>query len=223
MPIPMGREMKFTTYRIEDETVYFRLTQYDESGKAVSVVDGVFGGNPYTMNVEFEQDAKKWVMYLYSTESSNLDAAYILFEFTYILEGIVTDISAYLKNNITIENPTGFFTNPLIEYILFDKGSLKITNNNTDGTTDYYELEVTQNRDGVRVFVDCDMQYVYDSTGKNMSNRISITAAHDGNGESLVFPRFGDGNISLEFKRTENVLASYRPNIVAIYPRWWTV
>lgn len=223
MPIPVGREMKFTTYRIEDETVYFKLTQYDGFGHEISVLDGVFGGEPYTMNVEFEQDAERWVMYLHSTESSNLDAAYILFEFTYNLEGIDTDISAYLKNNITIENPTGFYTNPLIEYILFDKGTLKITNNNTDGTTDYYELEVTQNRGGVRVFVDCDMQYVYDTRGENVSDRISIITAQDSKGESLVFPRFGDGNIALEFKRTENVLASDRPNIVAVYPRWWTV
>lgn len=223
MPIPAGREMTFTTYRIEDEAVYYRLTQYDGFGHVVQLNDGVFGGEPYTMNVEFEQDAEKWVMYLYSTESSNLDAAYILFEFTFNLEGIDTDISAYFRNKITIKNPTGFFTNPLIEYILFDKGTLKITNNNTDGTADYYELEVTQDRGGVRVFVDCDMQYVYDTMGENMSDRISIITAQDSNGESLVFPRFGDANISLEFKRTENVLASDRPNIVAIYPRWWTV
>lgn len=223
MPIPEGREMKFTTYRIEEETVYYRLTQYDGFRHVVGVNDGVFGGEPYTMNVEFEQDAEKWVMYLYSTESSNLDAAYILFEFTYNLEAVDTVISAYLKNNITIENPTGFFAKPIFEYILFDKGTLKITNDNTDGTTDYYELEITQGRGGVRVFVDCDMQYVYDTMDENMSDRISIITAQDSKGESLVFPRFGDGNISLEFKRTENVMASDRPNIVAIYPRWWTV
>ena len=223
MPIPEGREMKFTTYRIEDETVYFKLTQYDGFGHVVLVNDGVFGGEPYTMDVEFEQDAEKWVMYLYSTESSNLDAAYILFEFTYNIVGVDTVISAYLKNNIIIENPTGFFTNPLIEYILFNKGTLKITNNNTDGTTDYYELEITQSRGGVLVFVDCDMQYVYDTMGENMSDRISIITAQDSSGESLAFPRFGDGSISLEFKRTETVLASDAPNIVAVYPRWWTV
>lgn len=223
MPIPEGREMKFTTYRIEDETVYFRLTQYDGFGHVVGVIDGVFGGEPYTMNVEFEQDAEKWVMYLYSTDSDNLDAAYILFEFTYNLEAVDTVISAYFKNNITIENPTGFFAKPLIEYILFDKGTLKITNDNTDGTTDYYELEITQGRGGVRVFVDCDMQYVYDAMDENMSDRIRIITAQDSKGESLVFPRFGDGNIALEFKRTETVLSYSRPNIVAIYPRWWTV
>lgn len=223
MPIPEGREMKFTTYRIEDETVYFRLTQYDGFGHVVGVIDGVFGGEPYTMNVEFEQDAEKWVMYLYSTDSDNLDAAYILFEFTYNLEAVDTVISAYFKNNITIENPTGFFAKPLIEYILFDKGTLKITNDNTDGTTDYYELEITQGRGGVRVFVDCDMQYVYDTMDENMSDRIRIITAQDSKGESLVFPRFGDGNIALEFKRTETVLSYSRPNIVAIYPRWWTV
>jgi phage-related protein len=223
MPIPEGREMKFTTYRIEDETVYFRLTQYDGFGHVVGVIDGVFGGEPYTMNVEFEQDAEKWVMYLYSTDSDNLDAAYILFEFTYNLEAVDTVISAYFKNNITIENPTGFFAKPLIEYILFDKGTLKITNDNTDGTTDYYELEITQGRGGVRVFVDCDMQYVYDTMDENMSDRIRIITAQDSKGESLVFPRFGDGNIALEFKRTETVLSYSSPNIVAIYPRWWTV
>ena len=131
--------------------------------------------------------------------------------------------TAIFRNRIILENPTGFFANPLIEYILFDKGTLKITNNNTDGTTDNYELEVLQSRGGVRVYVDCDMQYVYDSTGENISDRIRILTAQDSRGESLVLPRLGDGNIELEFKRTENVLSYSRPNIVAIYPRWLTV
>lgn len=223
MPIPAGGEMTFTTYRIEDETVYFKLIQYDGFGHEVSELSGAFGGEPYTMNVEFEQDAESWVMYLYSLESDNLDAAYVVFDFTYELEGISTEITAFFRNRIILENPTGFYTNPLIEYIQFDKGTLKITNNNTDGTVDYYELEVIQNKGGVRVFVDCDMQYVYDTMGENISDRIRILTAQDSKGESLVFPRFGDGNIELEFKRTENVLSYSRPNIVAIYPRWWTV
>lgn len=223
MPVPIDRVMQFTTYRIVDETIYYKFIQYDGSGTVIMTNEGVFGGSAYTTNVTFEEEAIKWVMYLYSTESGNLDAAYVKFYFRYLVEGGTREITAFLRNTIVLENPTGFYTNPLIEYLFYGTGILKITNENTDGSTDYYELEIVSHTINHHVYVDCDMQYIYDYYGENVSNSMRINTAQDSSGKALVFPRLGDGTINIEFETRDSALGIFSPNLVAIYPRWWTV
>ena len=134
-------------------------------------------------------------------------------------DGETIPVNAIMTRKWQIMNPTGFASKPLIEVFADRIPMGEIVNYVNGEQIDYYAFggNVTSVD---HMFLDCDMQYVYDDDKNNLTDKFYITSAYGEAGQSLVFPQFGEGLIDCEFYWT---VAGFSNGIglVQIYPRWW--
>ncbi len=136
------------------------------------------------------------------------------------LDGQDVQLDAILAKQWTIKNPTGFRTAPLIEAYDFQLPDMEI-HNYTDGTeTDYTRFGSNGVPGPQHVYLDCDLQYLYDSDGLNVTNLFYLTNSGSAWREGYIFPELGADEIRLQMTGS---LAGYTygPGLVLIYPRWW--
>lgn len=226
MPVPEDRVISYTLYRKYRFNGYLTIVEYDSNENVVAtnlVTLNDVTSLAYNETITFDSSTVKWKFIVDTFNIVDTSEVYADLICEYEVAGETRKITMRFADKITIANPTGFSSYPLIEYLAYGEGSLKITNNNADGIEEFYEIAITSPTQDKHVTVDCDMQYVYDSDGVNVSNSISIITAENSEGQTLVFPKFGDNEIEIELRTTDGTLRSDRPNIVCVYPRWWTV
>lgn len=140
--------------------------------------------------------------------------------------GIDIEFNALMARALEIENPTGFYARPTLETYLFPALDFKITNYANDEADEYFIWRSISDTAERHVFLDCDMQYIYDGSGNNMSQYLYISTAQNAKGKSLVFPGLGPEKIvfSVNYRETSmTAAADYAPSLLFLYPRWWTV
>lgn len=126
-------------------------------------------------------------------------------------------IDALMTRYYSMKNPTGYPTKPLFDIYSEAFPGIYIGSNSNE--YDYYIRFGSQAyMDVNRVFVDCELQYVYGDDGSNLTNRLFMTAEEVSDGLSKVFPMFGGGNIELQLTMNAEDTAL---SLVNVYPYWW--
>lgn len=184
----------------------------------------------YETTVTLPADSVRWSFNYSATGSSigevvTVGESYVEFGFSDYVYSEFRDITALLKKELRLANPTGYATKPLIEYYAYYNSDIKITNIENGIESEFYELHfATENLQNQHIFLDCDQQYAYNSDGGNVSNIMSIVTAQNAKGRSLVFPELGADVAKIEFLYHADSSYSRQHNtIIFITPRWWSV
>lgn len=129
-------------------------------------------------------------------------------------------VDAIFAKTWTLKNPTGYRTSPLIEAYDFQLPDMSI-HNYTDGAgTDYTVFGSTGVSGPYHVYLDCDLQYLYDSNGTNVTDHFYLTNSGSAWREGYMFPELGEDEIIIEITGSLAGYA-YGSGLVNIYPRWW--
>lgn len=134
-----------------------------------------------------------------------------------------------MVDELILSNPTGYVARPLFEFSGFKVVDLSVNNYIDNVVSESYRVKCLEDAPGTvtmlsKVYLDCDLMYMHDGNGVNLSSYLRITTATDRSGRNLVFPEFGADTIKL--KSTAAPDSEMNPEwlpVMYITPRWWTV
>lgn len=209
-----------------DGLVYVSVYEYNGTTETRTYQRQVRMGETEEVDVVFSSGSEYWRLALSVDPEGNVNTVRALVSGKCYINDELVDYEASFANKHIIHNPTGFRAKPLFEFNSFGTGSLQITNMEegyTSGVADeYYVLSLSGGTQNDHVYLDCDAQYMYDDEGNNVTNQLSIVTAQSADGRSLVFPEFGSSYVLLMLDAEHRETVSNSPNLVFIYPRWWT-
>lgn len=140
------------------------------------------------------------------------------FDLDYFISGI-KHVNATFGQYFTLKNPTGYAAKPLIDYWAM---AIPMTSweNYTNGELQFYYDFHSDDVPAANIFMDCDLQYLYDVDKANLTSYLYLNTSGSGIGEGLVFPELSEDETKLNMYFT---VSSYDkgPGIVCIYPNWW--
>lgn len=129
-------------------------------------------------------------------------------------------INAVLSSKVLISNPTGYTAKPLFEYYDNQIVNIQLTNKDADGEMveryQFYASDVSASH----FYLDCDLQYMYDTSRNNLTENLFITTAISHSGRAMVFPELGE-NIELRFVQYSEQSSDGGIGLMLLYPRWW--
>ena len=155
----------------------------------------------------------------FADDNHALDDIWLEISMTILVNNVEMPINAIMAKKWTITNPTGFASKPLFEYFFVTDTAIKITNIVDGVEEEYFNVSSANSVALPCVYMDCDMQYMYDKDGDNLSQTLTITTAQDAKGRNLVFPQFGTDEILIEMGAGSHDTLG----ILNIYPRWWEI
>lgn len=207
--IPHGDQItiKFSTYD-PSLTEYRSETQTCEDGDV-----GAFSiANP-------DEDERFWRLEITNgvTDPEKVHIQ-LTFQLYYFASG-VKQVSATFGQYFTLKNPTGYAAKPLIDY-WGQQIPMTTWENYTNGELQFYYDFHSDVAPAANIFMNCDLQYLYDIAKANLTSYLYLNTSGSGIGEGLVFP---------ELSEDESMLNMYfltsdwdkGPGIVNIYPNWW--
>lgn len=218
----IGRTIKVTVHCKDSDYVNFQIKSLDENKNLING-DGYAGYiNNRQVTLTYDQNAVYGTFGIYT--NNDIDSMYVTVENFLTVNGVEQTLT--LGKAITLSNPTGFVTAPLIEFFGLPVMDLELKNYIGDTLDETYVLYSDIDANVYHAFLDCDAMYMYDDEGRNISNLLHITTARNSKNQSLVFPRFGSDKINLmptsRPYNAEQANSDWLP-IIYIYPRWWTV
>ena len=206
-------DLTFKVHCPDDDPITVEVDSYDENNDLVD--DPIFSAqNGDTYTVTFDPTAVKWQLNI--TNFNNLDTINIDIKTSTIHDGEPMEINAIFGRKFDFKNPTGYKTKPLIEVFETSLSNFTISNYIGAVRDEYFAMHIDTT--GVSHFyIDCDLQYLYDDSRNNLTNKLVITTAESAIGEALVFPELGEELISIYmYFANLNSLG-----LVNLYPRWW--
>ena len=213
--IPANGDISFTVHCPDDDGFLLNINEYDENGDDTGgAAFSVNNGDSHT--VVLDEGAVKWQIDI--SGFNDLDKINIEIKTSTIYNGEPMEINAIFGRKFDFRNPTGYKTKPLIEVFESALSKFSISNYIGDVRDEYFDMNVSAT--GVSHFyIDCDLQYLYDNSRNNLTNKLSITTAESAIGEALVFPELGEELISIYMYY--NIITTGALGLVNLYPRWW--
>lgn len=214
--VPVNGDIKFTATTASTLTVTLRT--YDSTGTQLtstnySCADGV------EQSKTFSGSDVYWRMFF--TVSGTTDPTYITVTGATIYNGETINLNAKVGRNFEFENPTGYTSKPMIEFFATYLASTTLKNFVNGEQQDWFSFSSsTLSNSQTHGFIDCELQYLYDETKANQSDKLVITTAQGPIGQSLVFPELGSGTITLNAYYLVASLAT-GSGLIQIYPKWW--
>lgn len=218
--IPVNGDLAFTVSCDENDTITVDVDTYDINGDAVTTYS-------YSCSNEDEQTVTFTASDIYFrikiSGYSDVDGVALQIQTTTTIGGDDLAIDARLATTLELTNPTGYATKPLFE--VYGSSLPRFTLYNNEGGAMYEWYEFYSDETGSdHIFLDCDMQYMYDDTNSNVTSHLGITNAESADGESLVFPEFGRDEISIQmYVNTAITAIEDGIGLVFIYPKWWSL
>ena len=215
--IPGAGSLHFEVHCPETDTLTVKIYHYNSSGDP-QITRTFTMENGDAEDVIFSQYDKYFRVEV--TGYSDIDATWLRIQTISEIDSNPVTIDAHLGRRFKIINPTGYATKPLIEVF---GNALPYTNifNSVDGVRiDDYGFRSNVVSDAERLYLDCDLQYLYDEDGNNASNKLIIYSSHDNRGRALVFPEFGTEEIDIQTYYSSYAFLDGL-GLVQIYPRWW--
>lgn len=149
------------------------------------------------------------------------DDTWLMIRTTTIFDGEPLALDAVFARNWTIVNPTGYITKPMLEYYGQTFPYMGISNYVDGALSSSFIFRTTQTPVN-RIWMDCDMQYLYDDDKNNLTSYLFMTTAQSAAGEALTFPEFGEWEIRLQVYSASGVFgANNLIGLLNIYPLWW--
>lgn len=213
MPIG-GEDLEFKLHCPVGDTLTVTVYTYDSSSTQLS-------NTAYTCSNGDSQtqifSASDKYFRVFVSGMSDLDETYLEVK----ADLTIGSIDAIMARAYTVKNPTGYEALPLIEVYSKELPNMTISNYEDGQRYEYYDFYSTETT-ATQLFMDCDMQYLYDSSKANLTSYLMLTTMHSDIGEGLVFPRLGTDKIEL-YMYYSTALASDGCGLVNIYPRWYTI
>lgn len=216
--VPVNGDIKFTASTASTLTVTLRT--YDSTGTQLtstnySCADGA------EQSKAFSGSDVYWRMFF--SVGATTDPTYITVTGATIYNGETITLNAKVGRNFEFENPTGYTSKPMIEFFATYLASTTLKNFVNGEQQNWFSFSSsTLSNSQTHGFLDCELQYLYDETKANQSNKLTITTAQGPIGQALVFPELGSGTITLNMYYLVASLAT-GSGLIQIYPKWWTL
>lgn len=136
-----------------------------------------------------------------------------------LIDGVRVPFEGTLARTIRILNPTGYASKPLIE-AMGNRLPYMLMRNYVDGTEEEFYNFHTNETPASHFYMDCDLQYLYDDDGNNLTNYLILSDAHSAAGKGLVFPQLGEEETVIEMYYS-TMTVEHGLGEIKIYPRWW--
>ena len=215
--VPVNGTLKFTA--TTSSTLTVTLYTYDASGTQLTNTN-YSCANGAEKTKTFTSNDKYWRLQIAGMSTTN--TCYLTIVGNTTIDGNTMALNAKFGRNHTITNPTGYPAKPLIEFYSRSLPTIAVENYRNNVREEWYlflsnEMANSANHG----FLNCDLQYLYDSTGANQTNKLLLTTAQSIT-HSMVFPEFTGDTIKLE---TYGIPATIDNgcNLILIYPNWWTL
>lgn len=216
--IPIAGPLNYKVHCAADESLTVEVVTYDSTGTQRDITtEYCVDGDEH--HVTFT--AQDVYFRIRVGNVSNIDTTW-LEVVTSMRDGDDTvPVNAILTRNWTIQNPTGYTTDPMIEVYGNALPYMTITNYVDGIAEDFYEFHSNQ-QSQTHIWMDCDLQYLYDENGDNLTQYLFLTTAETAAGRGLVFPKLGQDEITLNFYYS-SAGVDQGAGLLQIYPRWWKI
>lgn len=213
--IPVNGSVTYTMHGGSEELMV-QIHTYDAQGTIREIsTEYCYSGDTHTKT--FAADDKYFSFAI--TGAQNYDNIWFDVVTTSLFNGEAFPINAVFGKKWTIQNPTGYPTAPLIEAFSNALPYMTISNYADGEEQEYYVFHSNQ-APVTHFYMDCEMQYLYGDDRQNLTSYLFLTTATSAMGKGLVFPKFGEDQIELEFTYSE-VAFGNGIGLIQIYPRWW--
>lgn len=153
--------------------------------------------------------------------ASYIDETYVRVQMIAKYDDEPVEVNAVLTRAWWLANPTGYYAKPMIEMYAKRVPSFGITNYVNGEEIDFYSFYSSETT-ADRLYLDCDLQYMYDDDRTNLTNYLTLTNAISAVGEGMVFPRLGEADIRLYvYAQTVVPTIADGMGLVCVYPKWW--
>ena len=174
--------------------------------------------NGYSNTATFTASDKFWDLTI--TNVSVYDYPSVRIRTVSVMSGEPFPINAVLSGKVLISNPTGYSAKPLFEYYDNRIVSVELTNKDTSGNMTERYWFLSDDLSVSHFYLDCDMQYMYDTSLNNLTEDLTINTAVSHTGRSMVFPELGE-NIEMRFVQYDSQDKDDGIGLMLLYPRWW--
>lgn len=215
--VPVNGTLKFTA--TTSSTLSVTLYTYNSGGTQQSSTN-YSCANGAEKTKTFTSNDKYWRLAI--TGRSSTDTCYFTVVGNTTIDGKTVALNAKLGRNFTITNPTGYPAKPLIEFYNKSLANMAVDNYKDNVKEEWYSFRSNQMANGANHgFLDCDLQYLYDSTGANQTDKLVLTTAQ-AIAHSMVFPEFTGDTIQLQMYDITSSIDD-GCGLIQIYPNWWTL
>ena len=215
--IPGAGSLHFEVYCPETDTLTVKVYHYNSSGDP-QITRTFTMENGDAEDVIFSSYDKYFRIEV--TGYSDIDATWLRIQTISEIDSNPVTIDAYMGRSYNLINPTGYATKPLIEVFGNALPFTSILNRINGATMDTYVFRSNAVTGANSLYLDCDLQYLYDDSGNNVTNKLIITSSYNARGKNLVFPEFGENEINLQMYYSSYAFLDGL-GLVQIYPRWW--
>lgn len=214
-----GSAVTFEAHVPEGDEITVMLSTYDSSLTQLRTVSESVGNGDLTSFAISAENERFWRIEITNgVTDAEAVTLQLKFDLDYFTTGI-KHVNATFGQYFTLKNPTGYAAKPLIDYWAQIVPYTTWENYENGELQYYYEFHSTW-ADVMRLYMNCELQYLYDNDKNNMSSHLFLNTSGSGIGEGIVFPELSADETRLDMSFTTSDIDN-GPGIVNIYPNWW--
>ena len=216
-------KLDFEVHCVPTDTLTVVVKEYDQSGTEVDSTSFTCSDGD-SESVDTTEDYYYRILVSGISYASYIDETYIKVQMIAKYNNDPIELNAVLARTWRLTNPTGYYAKPMIELFSTYVPRFSITNYIGDylnGVQESYYAFYSTVTSADHIFLDCDLQYMYDENKTNLTNYLTLTDAVSDIGEGLVFPQLGEDEIELYIYSTGIADIDNGMGLIMLYPRWW--
>lgn len=216
-------KLDFEVHCVPTDTLTVVVKEYDQSGTEVDSTSFTCSDGD-SQSVDTTEDYYYRILVSGISVASYIDETYIRVQMIAQYDSKPIELNAVLARTWRLTNPTGYYAKPMIELFSTYVPRFSITNYIGDylsGVQESYYAFYSSITSADHIFLDCDLQYMYDEDKTNLTNYLTLTDAVSDIGEGLVFPQLGEEEIELYIYSTGIADKDNGMGLIKLYPRWW--
>ena len=213
-------KLEFEVHCVPTDTLTVVVKEYDSTGTETgSETFTCSEGN--TGSVDTTEHRYYRILVSGISQASYIDETYVRVQMIAKYENAPVEVNAVLARSWWLTNPTGYYAKPMIEMYAKRVPYFAIRNYVNGEEKDFYSFYSSETT-ADRLYLDCDLQYMYDDDRTNLTNYLTLTNAISAVGEGLVFPRLGEADIRL-YIYAQTIVPSMDDGmgLIMLYPMWW--
>lgn len=213
-------KLDFEIHCVPTDTLTVVVKEYDSTGTEVDSTSFTCSDGD-SESVDTTEDYYYRILVSGFSFASYIDETYVRVQMIAQYDSEPIELNAVLARAWWLTNPTGYYAKPMIEVYAKRIPSFGITNYVDGAEKDFYSFYSSETT-ADRLYLDCDLQYVYDDDHTNLTNYLTLTNAISAVGEGMVFPQLGEADIRL-YIYAMTIVPSIDDGmgLVCVYPRWW--
>lgn len=221
MPTYNQTDLTFTVHCKSTDTPTIKVDHCDSSNSVLRT-STFTTSDGYSNTVSFQNDVAYWRMYC-TDNATVYNEMNVNIKTVTVYDNKPLAIDAVWCRYVTISNPTGYRAMPLIEIYANLVSQFRINNDlNGERLSHFYFYSTEKIPNVTHFYMDCELQYMYDDDGNNLSNYLYIEDGETEWHEGLVFPFFEGDEIKINWEHYDyQGLELAGLGLVNVYPHWW--